>query len=51
MARLDWSFLGRPLEKFGKLFNYRMLGKGAFDNYPVYWTEIIVNFRMLLGVC
>lgn len=20
MARLDWSFLGRPLEKFGRLF-------------------------------
>jgi hypothetical protein len=23
MARLDWSFLGRPLEKFGKIFRKR----------------------------
>jgi hypothetical protein len=30
MARLDCSFLGRPLEKFGKVFNYIMLREDLF---------------------
>jgi hypothetical protein len=28
MARLDSSFMGRPLERLGKLFNYTLLGNG-----------------------
>ncbi len=34
MARLDWSFLGRPLEKFGMLLSHTILQRNPLILSP-----------------